>query len=281
MRTINTKYHKGQIVIITVLLLATFGVIGASIATQMVFEQRKARLEEKTKEAYYAAESGIEQALKQLKDNPTNTSAIDLSEIGVGSGVTGNVSFNTAVGNSFAVPSILKPGEEFFLNLSGYTPTSLIMCWQNNATSVIATLVYSEGGVKKTHQYAINSSASQPDPKIGGSVGAPSTGTGVQGCGLSSGTNITLALPSGAGVTYDFLVIWPLYSSSAFAFQGSGASLPEQGVVITSQAQLQELSGAVSRSIQYFKSNRNYPPAYFFTPVFGSGSVTYGAGQNW
>ena len=57
--------NKGQLIIITLLLMATFALIGASVATQMVFEQRKAALEDKTQKAYYAAESGIEKAIQR------------------------------------------------------------------------------------------------------------------------------------------------------------------------------------------------------------------------
>jgi len=48
----KNKKNSGQIVVVSLFTLGIFMVIGASVATQLVFEQKKAKLVEQTKEAY-------------------------------------------------------------------------------------------------------------------------------------------------------------------------------------------------------------------------------------
>lgn len=276
------KGSEGQIVIITLLLLGTFAAIAASVITQVVFEQKKAILEEKTQKAYYAAESGIENALKQIQTSATNE--LTDTELTIGEGGTSKSALvslsknNEGESATFVVPTVLNSGEPFNVNLVGYTGTAITVCWDKAGTSVNSTLLYTVSNVAKHAFYAGNSTAGQ-SPKIGNVT----TASAISGskCGLSSGYYVDFTLPGSATPVY--MTIWPHYQEKVqFGFEGSvGADLPKQGVTITSQAQVTELSSKVTRSVRYFQSLTSYLPDYLFSGLYAGGGVVYGPGKNW
>lgn len=271
------KKKQGQIVIITLLLLGTFAAIAASVITQVVFEQKKAVLEEKTQKAYYAAESGIENALKQIQTSGTNELSTTNLVIGSGNKEANVALSQTTEGNSatFVIPTVLNSGEAFTVNLTGYTGTSLKVCWDKAGISVHSTLLYTTGGTPKTTFFSVNSTAGQ-SPKIGSAT----TATAAAGCGLGEGYNTTFTLPGSS--TFLYMTFWPVYQERAqIAFEGIGANLPKQGVTITSQAQVKELNSQVTRSVRYFQSLSNYLPNYLFSGLYAGGGVTYGPGIDW
>ena len=272
---------SGQIVIITLLLLGTFAAIAASVITQVVFEQKKAILEEKTQKAYYAAESGIENALKQIQTSTTNE--LTNTELTIGEGGTSKSALVSLTKNNegdsvtFIVPTVLNSGEPFNVNLTGYTDTALTVCWDKAGTSISASLLYTVGGTAKNAFYAANSTAGQ-SPKIGNAT----TASAISGskCGLASGYYVDLTLPSSASFVY--MTIWPLYQEKVqVAFEGPLVNLPKQGVTIKSQAQVTELSSKVTRSVRYFQSLTSYLPDYLFSGLYAGGGVIYGPGKNW
>lgn len=266
----RTNKNKGQLIIITLLLMATFALIGASVATQMVFEQRKATLEDKTQKAYYAAESGIEKAIQNLElqvpvpgQMSVGQATVDLS--------------TTAAGNSqnFSLPGVtLNPGQPLYLNLAGYATNTLYICWPNALSSIQATLVYTETGVSRMTHYAFNA-----DPPATPSISGGTTATFGNGCGSSNVYVATVDLPAGV---YDYMTIIPMYASTGILVGASGINnLPSQGTEISSTAQVPELDTNITRRVKYFYSSVRYPPYYLLYSFFSGGGVSYGPGRNW
>ncbi len=281
---------RGQIILITLLILGTFSIIGASVVTQVVYEQKKAVLEEKTKEAYYAAESGLEDALQKILQGGSPS-----SQITVGDATVDIAAQEQSSSISFAVRDfLLSSGEPFFLNLNGYGYNQVRICWDRPGTSLVVTSFYTDsGGIRRTYaSYAVNSTAAQ-NPRVEDSAGEVLVAVNVPGgnscnAGVTTNYYVNLPLATGAGITRNYLVLWPLYQNGIqFSFMGlNGNPLPGQGTTITSQARVQELGNEVVREVRYFVSsvgstNYNYPPAYFLSPLYSVGGVTYGPGRNW
>ncbi len=262
----NTQHTKrsGQIIVIALILLGSLSLVVVSVVTQMVLEQRKAALEEKTQKAFYSAESGIEEALKQLQSS-SSASVEDFNLSGAAVSVTTSTG---KTGNIFDIGLELNSGEPFYVNLTGYNiATPLRICWDKTAS--FAILYNYTSGTRKTTTFGLNSSGST----------SSISGTGVvvvapgASCGLSTGFNYDLNLNPLGGVP-DYLTIWPLYQNKVHvSFQAVG--LPDQGTVITSTAQVGELDSQVTRSIRYFQSDRTYASPLLLFPFYGGSSVSY------
>jgi len=283
----STKVDKqqGQIVIISLLILAAFSMIGISVATQVVFEQKKASLEQKTKEAYYAAESGIENALQNVLNGATPTPQFNVGR------ATVNVTTSVQSGaQTFSVPTVLNSGEMFILNLQGYTQNELVICWDNTATSIMGTLFYTNNTLRTTRaSYAMNSESGQTPGFEGADVLIASSGNGCTTAETPTSRYYTITLPTvSPTLTYNYLAVWPVYQNAVkMAFKGAnGSNLPAQGTVINSQAEVVEGGNKVIRQVKYFVStvgatNYKYPPSYLLSPVYSVGGVSFGAGRNW
>jgi Tfp pilus assembly protein PilX len=278
----HSKKQAGQIVIITLLILGVFSVIGASVVTQVIYEQKKATLEQKSKEAYYAAESGIEDALKKILEGDNPDGSINVGRANV------DVSTNIQSGQThFTLPVKLNSGEGFIFNLNGYNQNQVRLCWDKPNTSFVAAHYYTDNGVRKLYRaYVINSSASQNPRFINGTSGVSS------GCAngeITTNYSTTLALPTIIPtVNHNYLVLFPAYQNEVGVVFNSinNATFPAQGTKITSQAQVQELDNQIVRELNYFISvtsagSNAYAPLYFMQPVYVLGGITYAPGKNW
>lgn len=67
---------KGQMILIVILLISVFLAILFSLATFVMNDQANQRRIDNSMTAYYAAESGLERAILQLKNNPTTPGSI-------------------------------------------------------------------------------------------------------------------------------------------------------------------------------------------------------------
>ena len=241
---IYSKKRSGQLIIITLLLLATFALVGASVTTQMVFEQKKAALEEKTQKAYYAAESGIEKAIQSLnRDEDISTNKVNITldtSYQLGSTQAGG-------GQTFSLPGMTSnPGQPLYLDLTGYTGDALTVCWDTDLSSIQATLMYVDGSsVAHLAHFAANATVSQ-NPQINGS-GVISATPG-SNCGMAGIYYATLTFNLPLGAVPNFITIIPLFASTRLGIQTSTA---------------------------------HFPPYYLLYSFFGAGGVTYGAGKNW
>ena len=269
------KKQKGQLIIITLLLLATFALVGASVTTQMVFEQKKAALEEKTQKAYYAAESGIEKAIQSLnRDEDISTNKVNITldtSYQLGSTQAGG-------GQTFSLPGMTSnPGQPLYLDLTRYTVDALTVCWDTDLSSIQATLLYTAAGVVNLAHFAANATVSQNPQINGGTTAAFGSDCGMTGIYYAT---LTFNLPLGA--VPNFITIIPLFASTRLGIQTSGATvLPTQGSFLSSTGTVPELDTQVTRRVKYFYSTAHFPPYYLLYSFFGAGGVTYGAGKNW
>lgn len=273
-KSVHTQ--RGQVVIIGVLLMSIFAIIGASIATQMVYEQRRVKLEEKSQKAYYAAESGMEDALRLLKLGTYTNQTLSLD------GITVNTT-STSVGNStiYDLSSqgiFLNSGESSSIDLKNYTGNSLVLCWNKASTSVIMQVQY----VKTDGSYAVkpfvfNSSAAQ-DPKIE----SGDTATVGTRCGKTGWYDATVDLGTLSALSdLDFATVWVWYSDTVSFIVEGDQNLPAQGQTVRAVATVADLENTVTRQIKTFISARTYPPTSLLFGFINGGGVSFGPGRNW
>jgi hypothetical protein len=263
---------QGQIAIITLFSLTIFAVIGGSIVTQVVYEQKNSILQEKSRQAYYAAESGIESALQEVVEN----GKVDIETLDVG---TAGVKISSATqegGATYVVPGPLHAGSSYYLNLDGYSSgtNQIRICWDKADTGMIISYFYESGGSLLANTYAYNSLGSSNLTNATASI------SGNNQCGLLGQTYYAnLTLPVG---TPKYLLVWVAYQDNVeVGFQGlGGGTIEEQGTIITSTANVSESDDQIARQLKYAVSRTAaneylYPPAWLTVPVYAGGEVTY------
>jgi type II secretory pathway pseudopilin PulG len=249
---------KGQILLITVMILATALTVVLSVSFHSVVETQVTKLEEESQKALAAAESAIDVA---LKNNATATLGAGSLSSFAGS-FTGSATIDTATSKTFTTSLIPKNGSYTFY-LGDYDVTTktigasdnkdITLCFQSGTTNpaVEVTLVKTSG-VKK---YMIDPSAR---------VSHASTGSVI--CTPNSGYGVSTDIPGvDIGVDGKFLFIRVLYASTKVLFYRD-TDLPLQGRTITSEAK-SSTSTVVSKKVVLFQS---YPqiPGDFFTTTF-------------
>ena len=268
--------QKGQVVIIAALLMSIFAIIGASVATQMVYEQRRAKIEEKSQKAYYAAESAMEDALKLLKNGSYTNKQYSLD--GVVVNTTSSLVGNSLIFDLAAQNVTISSGESVMVDLVGYTGTSVTICWNSASASIFAHIYYTTtGGEYAMFPFSVNASASQ-SPKIENAYTA-SIGNS---CGKTGWYNTTFTLAAISDIaTPDFLALFMLYDDGVSVALEGDQNLPAQGKIISSTATIPELNNTVTRQLKYYITNRTYPLNPMLFTVLNGGGVSFGPGKNW
>jgi len=249
------KHKKGQILLITVMLLATIMTILLSVTFQSTTETQITKLEEESQKALAAAEAAIEAAL-QTGANVTIGEGT-LSNI---SGFTGSATLDTTTTNTFISPLITKDGSfTFYLGdynplttpkVTGSTNEDIILCFDSSSGSAIEATLIKTGEVKKY--------VSDPAGRIANDINPSS------GCSASGDFQYYITIP-GSDILADgqLLLVRVLYSSSKLLIRRN-SDLPAQGKTINSEAK--SVTG-VSKKVTLFQS---YPqiPAEFFSTSF-------------
>jgi type II secretory pathway pseudopilin PulG len=258
------KNKKGQILLITVMLLATAMTIVLSISFKSMTETKITKLEEESQKALAAAESAIEVVLKE------NTAATlgsgSLSSI---SGFSGGAAISSTTSTTFTTPNIPKDaGYTFYLgNYDSNTNTidssqtnppdqDITICFQSGATNpAIEVTLIKSSGVKK---YIVDPSSRITHASTGLSCTPDSTN-------YSYSITIPGDAATGIGVDGKFLLVRVLYAPTKLLF-ARDINLPAQGRTVTSEVKSSTSTG-VSKKIIRFQS---YPqiPAEFFTTAF-------------
>jgi Tfp pilus assembly protein PilX len=295
--------QSGQIMIVAIILLGIFTTIGLSVATQVAFEQQKAILEEKTQQAYFAAESGIEKALQSI----FNGSEPNGTQISVGKATVYLEKVTQGGVQTYKVPYVLNSGQNYSLSLGSYTAPSISICWDKADTSFLAVLLYSDSsGSRQVKNFSVNTSGSQTH-QISGSGddlynGSPSVTTITNGsCGTETSFtgykvsfNLDEATVPGINQPFssgDYITIIPMYQSNIQFYFDSGlptSLIGEQGSEIKARAEVSELKNKVIRTVRYFLPSFAPPPAYLLFSVYGAntsdssrGVIEFGDGKNW
>ncbi len=248
------KYKRGQILLITVMLLATMMTVLMSVTFQSSTETQVTKLEEESQKALAAAEAAIEASLKS-----GTTSIIGAGSLSsfTGSGFTGGATVGTITSNTFTSPTVVKNGAYTFYmgdyNLTDKTIGSSIgqdisVCFDSSSTNpAIEITLLKTNSVKK---YVVDSNG-----RIANTL--PSSGN----CGSFEYSYKISAADIGSDSK--LIVVRLLYASSKLFFSRND-DFPLQGKTITSEA---KSTTGVSKKVVLFQS---YPqiPAEFFTTTF-------------
>src|SRR3989338_6632927 len=140
------KVRRGQILLITVMLLATVMTVVLSISFKSVTETQVTKLEEESQKALAAAESAIDVALKENSFNSSVTSFTlrsgSLSSI---TGFSGNATIQSTTSTTFTTPNIPKDGSYTFY-LGNYDVSSKIINPVTDSNNL--TLCFETGSTK-------------------------------------------------------------------------------------------------------------------------------------
>lgn len=251
---------KGQILLITVMLLATVMTIVLSVSFKSVTETQITKLEEESQKALAAAEAAIEVA---LKNNSTAVlgpgGSLDLTSV---TGFSGSATIESTTAKTFTSSTIPKDSSyTFYLGnydvtaktISASTAQDIELCFQSETPNpAIEITLVKLSGIKK---YVID-----PDGRITNAVAGSSVCSGDNSYGVSytvPGADI--------GVDGQLLLVRVFYASTKLFFSRS-TDLPLQGRTISSQATSNTSTG-VSKKVVLFQS---YPqiPGEFFTTSF-------------
>lgn len=246
---------KGQVLLITVMLLATALTIVLSLSFKSVTETQTTKLEQESQKALSAAESAIEAALKN------NSSAIlgsgSLSNI---TGFSGSATIQSLTAPTFTTVNIPKDGSYTFY-LGDYDTTtqkigaslaqSVEICFQSATTNpALEVTLIKTSGIKK---YVIDPSTRISNALAGSII-----------CSANGSYGLSYIIP-GADIGTDgqFLLVRVLYSSTKLLFSRS-SNFPIQGRTISSQATSSTSTG-ISKKVVLFQSYPQIPGEFFAT----------------
>ena len=258
--------HKGQILLITVMLLATVMTIVLSVSFKSVTETQVTKLEEENQKALAAAESAIEAA---LKENATAT--IGTGSLTSISGFSGSATIESLATTTFTTPNIDKDGSyTFYLGtydmatktITGASEARAItVCFESGTPKpAIEITLVKTGGVKK---YVVDPRAGQSGRITNADDGFPISSNCPSGYTYS--VNIPGPNATGIGTDGKFLIVRVLFAPTKLLFYRT-TTLPVQGRTISSDIK-SSTSVGVSKKVVLFQS---YPqiPGEFFTTAF-------------
>lgn len=288
---INDYYQRGQVLLISLLVLVIGLTVGLSVATRSITTVRMTTSENSSQKAFTAAEAGIERALL------STASATQIN----GSFSTSNSSYQTTISN--------VSQDQFFVNngslvlkddpadvwLAGYPDYGvpyvgdLDIYWgingdsnvcngpnnvpddQNNPSAAAMEIIAITGTSKANPQIAhyafdpCNGAAGVRSSYNNFSAPTLSGSLSILGTNFQHGTRISFTAGSGAGL---LVRIIPLYSSTHIGIKGT--NLPAQGTVYTSVG----TSGDAQRKIVTFRGFPKVPIELYPFLIFCAGTCT-------
>ncbi len=253
---------KGQILLITVMILATVLKVVLSVSFKSITETQVTKLEEENEKTLAAAEAAIEAAL----NSQTGTATLGAGSLSGFSNFTGSADVVSVSSNKFTSP-ILAKDTSYTFYLSEYDPEDnsfsggslgedIEVCFKSATTNpAIEITLVKTGGIFK---YPV-------DPNKGDSGRMSSTVNSASSiCSGNSSYNYSFIVPGAQiGLSARFLVVRVLYQGTRLHFSRT-STLPQQGKTVSSSA---VSSAGVSKKITLFQT---YPqiPAEFFNTSF-------------
>ncbi len=256
----NTQ--KGQVLLITVMLLATVITVVMTVAFNTTTETQISILEQESQRALSAAEAGLEAALK----NSPGTAVSLGSLVGLESGITGTAEVLNTTSQTFVSP-LLQKDETYTFYLSDFSTANGVNSFTNYFSGNVT--LYFQGScaddgqgvvleiVRVKDDNSITRYLTDPCSYMASSSLAASANAVPVG-GVSFGYK-TSAVPI-TGDTRLFMVR-ALFNSTQLALQGS-SNLPLQGKTVVSEART---AGGVAKRIQLFQSYPQIPTDFFVT----------------
>lgn len=250
----NLNNQKGQVLLITVMLLATVLSIVMATSFSSITETQLTKLQEEERKAFAAAEAVTEKALKE--------GSTTLSGIGEFSNYQASATIDVTTSPNFITP-LLQKDEQYTLYLSTpqgapdnpnfqnlttpYFSGNLYICFNN--VGIELTLIKSDNTVSR---YAVNPSGSTIIQN------APSANSGSTNC-PDTGFNNNYLLSSISNTK--LLLVRLIGGSSKVGFRGS-TNLPLQGKTVRSEA---TSPGGATKKIVLFQSYPQIPSEFFVT----------------
>lgn len=273
---------SGQMLVVALLIMSIMAIVGASVATQVVNEQRRVRIEERTEKAFYAAEAGIEKAIEALRNNPAAYAAEGTVTIDGVNVYISKVDETPAV--SYEYPYMFTAGTSAFFNLEGYLGTPRF-CWVDASGAAAAVYIqyFYKDNVGNPKMKLI---VSHPQGQTAGITASPPLTTGYVDTFNSNPCGNYVDLPtSNASNPADFIVFWIFSPNAANVtariISNTATTLPAQGRIVTAVAKAQgDDSTTISRRVRRFISTRRYPPAFSFFGL-SANDFTFGPGRSW
>lgn len=260
MRDIKNKdKQQGQILLITVMLLAAAVTVVMTIAFNSTTDTQISKLEEDSQKALSAAEAALEAAVQQ-KANV----ALDSLPAFAGSNITGQADIVEVGGNEFVTP-LLQRDEQYtfymsdYLTLSNYSLADLTIYFKSespvecpvleltliNKTNVITKKIIDPCSAVVTTGLPKISALAITESVKGVAFGYKTTGTDLNNVNIPD---------------MKLILVRVLNMPTRIGFTGTG--LKSQGRVITSEAKTQ--SGA-TKKIELFQSYPQIPSDFFVT----------------
>ena len=255
--------YKGQILLITVMLLATVMTIVLSVSFKSVTDTQVTKLEEESQKALAAAESAMEVA---LKNNSTATlGSGGSSELNSVTGFSGSATIESLAETTFTTSIIPKDGSYTFYLGEYHLDTKAIdaplnsqnitVCFTGTTKPAIEITLIKTSGVKK---YVVD-----PDHDQSGRI---VNALASSSCTPNSNYSFSTTIPSAdIDANSKFLLVRVLYASTKLLFHGdSDLDLPVQGRTVSSQATSSTSTG-VSKKVVLFQSYPQIPDEFFST----------------
>src|SRR3990167_817407 len=134
------KSARGQVLILFLLVLVLGLAIVVSVASRTVTDIRITTTSDESNRAYFAAEAGIEEALKQLQLSGTIPPSVSLDFTNLNN-TTATITSSSSPVTEYAFPSVVAKDDVVQFLLSGWTGSTINIWWQQDA-SVEVSLVY-------------------------------------------------------------------------------------------------------------------------------------------
>lgn len=255
------KYNNqsGQTLLIIILLATVLLTIGLSISHVTQQEQKITKLEQDAKQAYAAAEAGIDAALKQ-------SGTVSIGSLGLGSGISGSATTLTTVTNAFTSPT-LKKDEQYTFYMSDYDVAANSFTGSPFAEPMSITLASpasincSGSGKVALELTFILTDANNSNPAV-------SDRRIIDPCLLTNATTGTLSFDQSFTPLPASLVIMRViapdgnFSGVSLNINNGNTNWPLQGKTIVSSAQT--ATGA-TKKLQLFQSYPQLPSEFFVT----------------
>lgn len=266
--------NKGQIALIVLTVMAMVLTLGLTLSERVITDLEVSQEEEKSAQAFSAAESGVEEALRIL-DQGGSVDDLDTTQIASDLGVSEVSVQSSSVGGSteFVYPLLVDPGNSIVIWLrehdadgnidlaNGYAGASIDVCWQAGAAIEVISF-YEQSGSYDISRFAFDSD----NGRTGENNFDYADGGGCSGLAVSDTINLT--------GTPLFLVIKPFYQGTEIGVDGSSIPLPVQGYEVVSTGEVERSEEEViSRRVKVYQS-WNSPSEYFYHSVFSNTGVT-------
>jgi type II secretory pathway pseudopilin PulG len=267
---IEIKKVQGQVAIVVLLISAVVLTLGLSVAKKTVVDVRVESDQEQLKQAFNAAESGIDKYIATSNPNYVATDSQSSAKVeskSIGGGDQLNmINFNkiTLVNNNlifWLVGHNLDGTINYSDKYSGSVPT---LCVKDGfAGALKVDYFYLDGGVYKVKRYGYNINS------VDFVTGYTNLSLNRSVCDLNY-KDLALAVPVSTGTPL-LLSVKPLGSGAQMYLLGSSI-FPEQGFELTSTGRVGDVSTGVSRSL---KVARVYKvPGFALDAITSFGSVT-------